>query len=110
MANDEARINLTFFDSLQEWPHITVHGRLAGSYRKATIDNRSHREFIDHAAIYSNHRNHAGIPDGGDGLPQSRRSVGLHHRGLFDAVVRSNETMRRSFHPHRVNTSIRPPP
>src|SRR6185503_8173767 len=57
MGDDERRIDLASLDPVQQWAHVALHMALARFDGQRSIHHRTHREFVDEAAVYA---------DGGD--------------------------------------------
>src|SRR5690606_35274965 len=51
MGNQKGRVYLAALYSLQEWPQITVHVRLARLERQRLVHERPERDFVGKAAI-----------------------------------------------------------
>jgi hypothetical protein len=56
VRNDEARIDLAVLDALEQRLHVALHVALTGLHRGRPVHERTHREPVDQAAVYADHR------------------------------------------------------
>ena len=78
--------------------------------RKAAVDRRAHRNFIEESTIDANNRNGAEVAAAMNGLPQDMRPIRTHERGNFDAIDDGVEARTGAgLCSYRINTSIRTP-
>src|ERR1044072_7083356 len=78
MCDDERRINFAFLNTLQQLRQIMLDRRLCHAKGEAAIDRRTHRNFVEEAAIDADNRYRAEVTATVDGLPEYMGPIGAH--------------------------------
>ena len=70
MRDDERRIDLAVFDSVEERAEIALYVRLTRLHRQVLVHERAHRELVGEADVRAGHGDGPALPAAPDGLAE----------------------------------------
>ena len=79
VRDDEAGVDLSLLDSLQQRLHVALDVALPGLHRQRAVHERAHREFVYESAVDADDRDRTAVAASHDRLAQGDGSVRLRH-------------------------------
>ena len=87
VRDDEARVDLSVLDPLEQRAQVALDVRLPGLDRQRLVHDRADGNLVDEPAVDAGDRDRAAVAAGHDRLAQGDRPVRLQHHRLLHAVV-----------------------